>query len=556
MYDEASRRFDSLNSKNSPLLKVNVVNSFAEDARGNIWIGGDAIARWNNRSKKIDSLLEYMPTQKNRKKGFVAMNDSKGGVWVVTNDDGVIKIAGSNAPLHLNPENFLEDTRTSVYPGMLSDKIYAATINGVGYLHTNNGKAISFNDDDGLPQHSVTSYEFFEDVLARSVLFASKNIICNIALSATDLYTEAPQLIINEVAVINDTVINYPANDVRLKYHQNDISLSLSAINFTDPENMRFAYRIKNEKDSAWIEAGKQPNILLTNVSPDHYKLEFKVYAYDNKWPEQTKEIEIIIQPPFWQRWWFFTAVGLALMTGVSVLYKKRISEIRKKARIDKQMAEYEIKALHAQMNPHFIFNCLNSIREMILNNENQQASHYLSKFAHLIRITLNNSSKPFISLQNTIDYLQRYLEMERIRTTNFSYNIKTDEAIQPADIFLPPMLIQPFIENAIWHGASLQKQPIEINIHFMHKDNQLLCIIEDNGIGIETSFKKKNERGEIQPDHYSLGITNVKQRIRVLNEKYNLQSSVTIEDKNNLPGYNETGTVVTLYLPVKNTEL
>jgi LytS/YehU family sensor histidine kinase len=219
-------------------------------------------------------------------------------------------------------------------------------------------------------------------------------------------------------------------------------------------------------------------------------------------------------------------------------------------------MAEYEIKALHAQMNPHFIFNCLNSIREMILNNEDPQASHYLSKFAHLIRITLNNSSKPFINLQNTIDYLQRYLEMELIRTTNFSYNIKTDEAIHPADIFLPPMLIQPFIENAIWHGTPSQKEPIEINIHFIHKDNHLLCIIEDNGIGIETSLKKKKEQGEIQGDHYSLGITNVKQRIGVLNEKYNLRSSVTIEDKNNLPGHTETGTLVTIYLPFKNTEL
>jgi len=404
IYDEPTRRFDSLNSKNSPLLKINVVNSFAEDAGGNIWIGGDAIARWNNRSKKIDSLLEYMPTQKNRKKGFVAMNDSKGGVWVATKDDGVIKITGSNAPLHLNPENFLEDYQAAAYPGMFSDKIYMATVNGVGYLHTNNGKAIIFNDDDGIPQHPVTSYEFFEDAPARSVLFASKNIICSIPLSATDLYTEAPRLIINEVAVINDTVINYPAIDVRLKHYQNDISLSLSAINFTDPENMRFAYRKKNKKDSAWIEAGKQPNILLTNVSPDNYKLEFKVYAYDNKWPEQTKEIEIIIRSPFWKTWRFFTLVALLLVTGIYMFYKNRIGDIRRKARIDRQMAEFEMKALHAQMNPHFIFNCLNSIREMILNNENQQASHYLSKFAHLIRITLNQSARSFISLKDTID--------------------------------------------------------------------------------------------------------------------------------------------------------
>lgn len=553
IYDETTSSLDSLNSKNSPLLKINVANSFAEDASGNIWIGGDAIARWNNRSKKIDTLLEYMPTQKNKKKGFMIMNDSKGEVWVIMNDDGVIKITGNNAPLHLNPENFLEDYWAGAYPCMLSDRIFMATVNGVGYLHTNNNKAIIFNNDDGIPERSVTSSEFFEDTRARSVLFASKNIICNIPLSATDLYTEAPRLIISEVAVINDTVINYPTNAIRLKHYQNNISLSLSAINFTDPENMRFAYRIKNEKDSAWIEAGKQSNILLTNVSPGNYKLEFKVYAYDNKWPEQTKEIEIIIRPPFWKTWWFFTLVALLLVTGVYIFYKGHIGDIRRKARIDRQMAEYEMKALHAQMNPHFIFNCLNSIREMILNNENPQASHYLSKFAHLIRITLNQSLNPFISLKNTIDYLHRYLEMEKIRKTNFSYTIQVDKNLQPAFIFLPPMLIQPFIENAIWHNNSQQSGLLQININFFEKNGQMLCIVEDNGIGIETSLKNKKEP---VGDYSSVGIANVKQRIQVLNEKYNLNCGVNIEDKSKLSSCNEHGTIVTLYLFLKTHHL
>ena len=257
------------------------------------------------------------------------------------------------------------------------------------------------------------------------------------------------------------------------------------------------------------------------------------------------------MRPPFWKTWWFFTAIGLVIITGIYLAYTNRIAEVRKNARIDKLMAEYEIKALHAQMNPHFIFNCLNSIREMILSNENQQASHYLSKFAHLIRVTLNNSSKPFISLQNTIDYLKRYLEMEQIRKTSFSYHIQVDDSLHAGDIFLPPMLIQPFIENAIWHGVSALNEPVEINIRFLPQNNQLVCIVDDNGIGIQASLKNKYDQNEIQEDRHSLGIANVKQRIQVLNEKYNLQSRVTIEDKKNLPGYRESGTLVTLYLPM-----
>jgi LytS/YehU family sensor histidine kinase len=230
--------------------------------------------------------------------------------------------------------------------------------------------------------------------------------------------------------------------------------------------------------------------------------------------------------------------------------YRRRLHQIQQKANLDKLLAQTEMKALHAQMNPHFIFNCLNSIREMILNNENQQASHYLSKFAHLIRITLNQSSRPFISLKNTIDYLQRYVEMEKIRMACFSYTIHVDKSIPQEDIFLPPMLIQPFIENAIWHGGRDQNKTLRLDIRFVQRDGKLLCIVEDNGIGIKASWDNKKEG---MSDHNSIGIANVRQRIGVLNEKYNLNSRVTIEDKSDLPWYNEPGTIVTLYLAIKN---
>ena len=213
-------------------------------------------------------------------------------------------------------------------------------------------------------------------------------------------------------------------------------------------------------------------------------------------------------------------------------------------------MAEYEIKALHAQMNPHFIFNCLNSIREMILNNENLQASHYLSKFAQLIRITLDQSSKPFVSLQNTVDYLRRYLEMEKIRNQKFSYTIEVDEQLQAEELMIPPMLIQPFLENAIWHGA-LPGKELAILLRFSKQDDQLVCQVEDNGMGIEASI---NGKREMQSGHLSIGITNVKERIQLLNEKYNLRSTIKIEDKSISP--NSNGTKVTLNLPIKNTEV
>lgn len=234
----------------------------------------------------------------------------------------------------------------------------------------------------------------------------------------------------------------------------------------------------------------------------------------------------------------------------VVFLYRKRIKQINRQANIDKQLTETEMKALHAQMNPHFIFNCLNSIREMILNNENGQASLYLSKFARLIRITLNHSSKQFVSLTDTVDYLERYLEMESIRNNQFTYKIDVAKELNTHDVMVPPMLIQPFIENAIWHGSA-QKKNITIQISFKQQENQLICIVEDDGIGIEESLKRK-----IDITHEpSVGIDNIKQRIELLNEKYNLHSTIQIQDKLTLSPANGTGTIVTLHLPIKTNE-
>ncbi|HET9824464.1 MAG TPA: histidine kinase [Chitinophagaceae bacterium] len=552
IYDRATGGLDSIDNSANPLLNVNLASGFAEDGKGNMWIGGDAIARWNARERKIDTLITHLSTQKNMKKGFDVMNDSQGGIWAMVNDDGIAKIAGDNSVLHYRPENFQPDFRGNAVPTLISDKIYMATNNGVGFFNTKNGKTIVFNSYDGMPEGLITSYAFYNDIRDGSTWFSCKKRICEIPAYSALNYTNTPTLKISQISLINDTTINFPGEKIALRHDQNDISISLSAINFIDPDNMRFAYRIKNDRDSVWIDAGKQSNILLTNISPGNYELQFKVYAFDNKWPEQMKEIAIKIRPPFWNTWWFLTIVSLTLATVIFLFYKNRIAEVRTKARIDRQMAEYEIKALHAQMNPHFIFNCLNSIRQMILNNENQQASHYLSKFAHLIRITLNHSSKPFISLQNTIDYLKRYLEMEQIRKSNFSYQIHVDDSLQPGDIFLPPMLIQPFIENAIWHGASASNEPIDIHINFFLRNDQLVCVVDDNGIGIQASLKNKYNQEDVTHDHHSLGIDNVRQRIQVLNEKYNLDSKVTIEDKRSTAGDEACGTLVTLYLPVK----
>jgi LytS/YehU family sensor histidine kinase len=310
---------------------------------------------------------------------------------------------------------------------------------------------------------------------------------------------------------------------------------------------MRFAYRLKNKKDSNWIDAGTQSNILLTNISSGDYKFQIKVYAYDNKWPERTKELEIIILPPFWQSWWFITLLASLIVVSAYGVHKRRLNQVREKATVDRQLMELEMKALHAQMNPHFIFNCLNSIKEMILHDEKQNASRYLSKFAQLIRITLEESRQPFITVAQCVDHLRQYLEMEKIRFDRFSYDIEVEPGLATNEIHIAPMLVQPLVENAIWHG--LQKQPGEkkVNIRFSRRQMQLVCEIDDNGIGMRQA---QEHNLMSRKTHQSVGIRNIEERLHVLNEKYKMNCKLAITDKSEL-GNKSSGTLATLSLNI-----
>jgi sensor histidine kinase YesM len=185
----------------------------------------------------------------------------------------------------------------------------------------------------------------------------------------------------------------------------------------------------------------------------------------------------------------------------------------------------------------------------MILNNENKDASHYLSKFAHLIRITLDHSSQSLVSFRETLEYLERYIEMEQIRNNRFTYAIIKDDALDLDETLIPPMLIQPFIENALWHGVSPGNKDIHIRIEFKREEDNLVCIINDNGIGINQSLKEKSDSGVF---HKPVGISNIRNRIALLNEKYDLGCSIVIKDKSELNVAGQIGTLVTIRLPLQ----
>ena len=213
---------------------------------------------------------------------------------------------------------------------------------------------------------------------------------------------------------------------------------------------------------------------------------------------------------------------------------KEQMRLARQKTEFEKQLAEIKLKALVSQMNPHFIFNCMNSIQAMILSDQNMQASTYLTKLSRLVRSVLENSIKTFIPLQDVIENLKLYLELESLRfDQQFNYDIRT-ENIDVYSIEIPAMLIQPYVENAIWHGLLKKEGEKNIHIKFYKKENFIICEIEDNGIG-----RVKAGELNLTKQHKSLGTLITQEMFETLHKIKDTKHDVEIidlYDENNLP--------------------
>jgi LytS/YehU family sensor histidine kinase len=196
---------------------------------------------------------------------------------------------------------------------------------------------------------------------------------------------------------------------------------------------------------------------------------------------------------------------------------------------LQRQAAELEMQALRAQMNPHFIFNCLSSINRFILKNESKAASNYLTRFSRLIRMVLINSQKPLIALEDELQMLRLYLDMERLRfKESFDFSITFLNVMDDDNIFIPPLLLQPFCENAIWHGLMHKDGHGRLEINLSLENNILYCTITDNGIGRDKAEEIKSKSAEKEK---SMGLKITAERLALLNREKGVHTSYEMED-------------------------
>ncbi|MBX3163121.1 MAG: histidine kinase [Bacteroidetes bacterium] len=356
--------------------------------------------------------------------------------------------------------------------------------------------------------------------------------------------------LIQNIEVMNeDTLLQ---NGAVLPSDFNTITFHYGGICLTNPDKVLYQKKLEG-LDKDWSAGTSEDYIKYTNLAPGKYT--FKVRSCNNEgvWNTMTTTFSFQIKYPFYLTWWFILLSIIGILALIYLIFMLRIINIKRKQQQDferkVEMSKTELKALRSQMNPHFIFNSLNSIQHYIFNAKSDEAIKYLNKFARLVRLILNNSNKPTVTIEEDLEALKLYLELEQMRfEEQFDYELIIDKTVDLDYDIMPPLLMQPYVENAIIHGLNTKPEKGKLTIHLTSENNFLICTITDNGIGRAKAAEIK--RTMPYKKHQSMGMKITEERLKILNEINNSQLSVTITD---LKSSNDEalGTQVKLFVPL-----
>jgi len=312
-----------------------------------------------------------------------------------------------------------------------------------------------------------------------------------------------------------------PDDELILSPDENHLSIYFHTLNFLNPESDQYYYKLDGI-DKDWVGPTDKKNVVYPYLHYGKYKFLVKSRNKTSGLNSNVAEFSFEIMTPWYKQIWFYTIVLISLIAIIFLAYSLRIKWLKKveeeKRKIMQHISELEIKALQAQMNPHFLFNSINSIQNYMLDNELDKALGYLSSFSKVIRMTLEFVDKKFVRLSDVLSYLQHYIDLEKMRFDDmFDYEVKLSNDVDTDSVLIPPMLLQPILENAIKHGI----QPLRVKGRIILEiekldENTIKCIIEDNGIGRKKS-SEQNKRRKHKKE--SKGIKITKERLDLLNE-------------------------------------
>lgn len=509
--------WDTLPGLNASNLNIQLILA---DQENNLWLAtNNSISIYALSDQSLHTLkIDGMPLQP----AYNIRNlsaDPQGNIWASVNRKGLLRISrDGNSPVYRwfgieNGHHLDRIVRMNCDP---KGYLWMATITSVLRMDTRTFSVRALREYQGM-DHTTLGMHFLSGDNGNFYI-ATPGKYCKVDFEILDKKPLPPKVYIDHFSIYNNEIPVDPFGTIlpEIKANEQYFAFEFGCIDFNNQQFHQFAYKLDGW-DKDWVLSGNRRYAGYTNLAGGNYTLLVKVANDEGMWSD-ILSIPVIIQTPFYKKAWFIAALILLITCIIYLLYTLRVRAIRHnealKTQFNRQIAESRMEALRAQMNPHFIFNSLNSINRYIVRNDVKTSSLYLTRFAKLIRLVLDNSRHKVISLSKELEALRMYMEMEAFRfEKKFNYNLQVSHDINPEEIEVPPLIIQPYVENAIWHGLLHKEDEGQLNIAVRKEDGLLRIDIVDNGIGREKAreFKSRNA-----PTRESAGLMLTGERIRL----------------------------------------
>lgn len=459
--------------------------------------------------------------------------DEGGNLWLGTSDAGLIRVEFTEDTMRW--EQILEELSSEVVYLIAFDEygsLWVGSEQGMDRINLDEAGTIidvtPFSNEEGFLGIETTQNASLKDREGR-MWFGTINGVGRWQEGLQSRKPSPPYLVLEEIRLFYERLRNTPWDSlltnwnevsapIVLPHTRNHLSFDLSGINLERAEEVLYQWKlIGSEPD--WSPASQRQTATFSNLRPGEYTFVARAGFPEGSWSDSIR-VKILIKPPFWQRWWFQAAIAACILIALWLMFRFRINQVKQRAdrerqrvEIERDLIELEQKALRLQMNPHFIFNALNSIQALIIKEDPVTSRYYLSKFSRLMRQVLENSTFERVPLEQELQVLEDYLSLEKFsRGNSFDFIIEIAEAVDTDQDQIPPMMLQPFLENAIIHGiAHLTTRRGQVNLRISVQDHRLICTISDNGVGRKQAQRMKSQQAVA---HKSMALTVTQERL------------------------------------------
>ncbi|MFN5784717.1 MAG: histidine kinase [Flavobacteriia bacterium] len=478
----------------------------------------------------------------------VCADNKKRKVYIYCFDGGLYTIDQSKQIKKIRQlADDIRVTQIRFYAGQL----FMASNKGILVVDTESKKQFLFDRFSGLSSNNIRAIAF-----KGSNCWAAGESIQRVPLS---LFTKKKNRsrIVSRKILINGRSAKVKEL-IELNY-EDKLSLIADGLSYRSNGNFQFAYRIKGLNSNWILVPGGVEKIDFASLPTGYITIELKLIDHQGVDSANVISYKLYVSPPFWQRWWFYLLITLTTLVLALSTFRFRLKAIRKKQRLEMRRLRLENElrltqqnALKAQMNPHFLFNVLNSIKGYIYENDKKNAARYLSNFSSLVRKVLELSSVPAVSLEQEVEALKLYIDLEAmLLQSDFEYSINMDMNIDVSGVQIPALLLQPYVENAFKHGLRHKSGPkrLSVDIEQNEKEGLLMIQITDNGIGrAAAELLNAQNRGE----HRSFATSAMEKRIQLLN--FEKKDVVGVEIRDNFERNEPSGTTVIIRIHARES--